>query len=100
MVAPDETGWRVGGRLHWLWAFATPDTTVYAIHPGRGFPEAASTLGADFAGVLVRDGWAPYRRFTQAAHQTCLAQYADLRIMPMSAPMPPLLALTSPRWSA
>jgi transposase len=73
MVAPDETGWRVGGRLHWLWAFATPDTTVYAIHPGRGFPEAASTLGADFAGVLVRDGWAPYRRFTQAAHQTCLA---------------------------
>ncbi len=30
-------------------------------------------LGADFAGVLVRDGWAPYRRFTAAAHQTCLA---------------------------
>ena len=23
--------------------------------------------------VLVRDGWAPYRRFTDAAHQTCLA---------------------------
>jgi transposase len=46
MVAPDETGWRVNGRLHWLWAFATPDTTVYAIHAGRGFPEAAATLGA------------------------------------------------------
>ena len=30
-------------------------------------------LGADFAGVLVRDGWAPYRQFTAAAHQTCLA---------------------------
>ena len=29
--------------------------------------------GPDFAGVLVRDGWAPYRRFTAAAHQTCLA---------------------------
>ena len=23
--------------------------------------------------VLVRDGWAPYRRFAQTAHQTCLA---------------------------
>jgi transposase len=23
--------------------------------------------------VLERDGWAPYRRFTRAAHQTCLA---------------------------
>jgi len=73
MVVPDETGWRVNGRLHWLWAFATPDTTVYAIHAGRGFPQAAATLGAEFAGVLVRDGWAPYRQFTQAAHQTCLA---------------------------
>lgn len=73
MVVPDETGWRVNGRLHWLWAFATPDTTVYAIHAGRGFPEAAVTLGADFGGVLVRDGWAPYRQFTRAAHQTCLA---------------------------
>lgn len=73
MVSPDETGWRVGGRLHWLWAFATPDTTVYAIRQGRGFPEAASMLGADFGGVLVRDGWAPYRQFTHAAHQTCLA---------------------------
>lgn len=28
------------------------------------------SLGADSAGVLVRDGWAPYRRFTQATHQT------------------------------
>jgi transposase len=73
VVSPDETGWKVGGRLHWLWAFATPDTTVYAILPGRGFEEAASVLGADFAGALVRDGWSPYRRFDHAIHQTCLA---------------------------
>lgn len=73
MVSPDETGWNVGGSLQWLWAFATPDTTVYRIQPGRGFEEAAAVLGADFAGVLVRDGWAPYRQFTAAAHQTCLA---------------------------
>mgnify|MGYP003476833784 FL=1 len=73
VVTPDETGWRVGGRLHWLWAVATPDTTVYAIQRGRGYPEAATLLGEDFAGVIVRDGWAPYRRFTSAMHQTCLA---------------------------
>lgn len=73
MVVPDETGWRVAALLQWLWAFATPDTTVYAILPGRGFDEAATVLGTDFAGVVVRDGWAPYRRFTQALHQTCLA---------------------------
>ena len=73
VVSPDETGWRVGAVLHWLWAFATPDTTVYAIRPGRGFDDAAAILGADFDGVLVRDGWAPYRQFTDALHQTCLA---------------------------
>jgi transposase len=73
VVTPDETGWKVNAQLQWLWAAATPDTTVYAIQPGRGFAEAATLLGADFAGVLVRDGWAPYRRFDHAIHQTCLA---------------------------
>jgi Transposase IS66 family len=53
--------------------FATSDTTVYRIQAGRGFAEAAAVLGADFDGVLVRDGWAPYRQFSAAAHQTCVA---------------------------
>jgi transposase len=47
--------------------------TVYLIAAGRGYDEAASVLGTDFAGVIERDGWAPYRRFQHAAHQTCVA---------------------------
>lgn len=73
VVTPDETGWKVGGQPYWLWAFATRDTTTYAIEDGRGFAQAARMLGADYAGVLQRDGWAPYRQFVHAAHQTCLA---------------------------
>lgn len=73
VVVPDETGWKVAAVLHWLWVFATATTTVYAIRAGRGFADAAAVLGVDFAGALSRDGWAPYRRFTHAAHQTCLA---------------------------
>lgn len=73
MVSPDETSWKVGGRLWWLWAFVTPRAVVYAIQPGRGFAQAAAVLGADFAGVLVRDGWQGYRPFAAAGHQTCLA---------------------------
>ena len=73
VVSPDETSWKVAGDLWWLWAFATATTVVYAIQAGRGFAEAAEVLGEDFAGVLVRDGWAPYRQFDQAGHQTCLA---------------------------
>jgi transposase len=73
IVTPDETGWKVDARLQWLWVFATPDTTLYRIQSGRGFEEAAAVLGADFAGIVVRDGWAPYRGFRHALHQTCLA---------------------------
>lgn len=92
IVVPDETGWRVGAQLQWLWVYATPTTTVYAIQPGRGFDEAAAILGADFAGILVRDGWAPYRQFDQAAHQTCLAHLLrrchDLQTDHPRAPLP------------
>lgn len=72
MVVMDETGWRVHAELQWLWVAVTPMTTVYAILPGRGFDEAACLLGPAFASVLVRDGWAPYEQFTEAAHQTCV----------------------------
>jgi transposase len=73
VVTPDETSWRVGPDLQWLWVFVTPETTVYAIQPGRGLAQAAAVIGIDYAGILVRDGWQSYRQFTQAAHQTCLA---------------------------
>jgi transposase len=73
VVAPDETGWRVGGRRVWLWTFVGAQVTVYRIARGRGYLDAAAVLGEDYAGVLERDGWAPYRRFAHASHQTCLA---------------------------
>ncbi len=73
MVTPDETGWRVGALRHWLWVFATPETTVYAICPGRSFDDATSVLSPDFDGVLVRDGWVVYRGFDGAVHQSCVA---------------------------
>jgi transposase len=72
-VTPDETGRKVDGKLWWMWAFSSDLLTVYSIQPGRGYEQAAAILGANFDGFLVRDGWAVYRRFTQAVHQTCLA---------------------------
>jgi len=72
-VAPDETGWRINGQKAWLWAFAGENVTVYLIAAGRGYEDAERILGAGYSGVLERDGWAPYRRFTAAKHQTCAA---------------------------
>ncbi len=73
MVVMDETGWRVLGGPAWLWVAAAELVTVYAIRQGRGFEQAAELIGKDYAGRLVRDGWAPYRKFEKAVHQTCAA---------------------------
>lgn len=69
---PDETGWRVGGRLQWMHVAVSAEVTVYAILPGRGYEQAVVILGADYQGFLVHDGWAPYYRFALAFHQSCL----------------------------
>ncbi len=69
----DETGWRVGGRLQWMWVWVGDQATVYAVLAGRGFPEAASVLGADYAGWLLHDGLRCYYGFEKAFHQSCLA---------------------------
>jgi transposase len=70
---PDETGWRVGGRLHWLHVFVTDWATLYLIRGSRGFDVAAEALGADYNGYLTHDGWKPYDQFTNAYHGQCNA---------------------------
>jgi transposase len=70
-VTMDESGWRVGGCLWWLWAAVTEDTTVYGIMPGRGYDEAVRLLGAEFDGFLIHDGWSVYYKFLSAFHQSC-----------------------------
>ncbi|CAN5478067.1 hypothetical protein BH23ACT9_BH23ACT9_30360 [soil metagenome] len=77
-VAADETGWRINGDKAWLWAHVGDAVTAYAITTGRGYADAEQILGADFAGVIERDGWASYRKFSTAEHQTCVAPVASL----------------------
>ena len=69
----DETGWRVGGRLQWMWVVVSAQVTIYMVLPGRGFAEAALLLGAEYSGWLVHDGLRCYYGFELAFHQSCLA---------------------------
>ena len=73
VVVMDETGWRGGGKSAWLWEATNPEVTLYWVAEGRGFQEACEVIAADYDGTIVRDGWAPYRRYKDATHQTCLA---------------------------
>jgi transposase len=73
MVVMNETSWRVGGESAWLWAAVSEDATAYHVADGRGFDEATVLVDEDYHGSLVRDGWAVYRRYSYATHQTCTA---------------------------
>jgi len=70
-VYADETGWKVGGWLHWLWGFVTRMATAYLIRPSRGADVPEEVLSPDYAGFFGHDGWAPYDRFKEAIHGTC-----------------------------
>ena len=52
------------------------DHPVYAICPGRSFDDAATLLGTDYSGVLVRDGWVVYRCY-KGLHQSCINHLAN-----------------------
>jgi transposase len=53
-------------------AATNAELTLYWVARGRGFDQACEVVGAGYAGTIVRDGWAPYRRYEKAKHQTCL----------------------------
>ena len=56
----DETGWRVNGKTHWLWCFATDELSWFMIDRSRGRPALMRFFTDEFAGTLVSDFWAAY----------------------------------------
>lgn len=73
LVYPDETGWKIAGKLQWLWVFVTPTVTLCVIRPSRGHDVPEQVLGVDYDGRMGHDGWSPYDFFQYATHQQCLA---------------------------
>jgi transposase len=69
----DETSWRVIGKTHWLWCFATQDATYYLIDRSRGSPALMKFFIQEFDGTLVSDFWGAYNAVVCAFRQKCLA---------------------------
>jgi transposase len=72
IVYIDETGWKVGKRSCYTWAFSTPMHVLFRCGVGRGKVEAEKVLGQFFAGVGVTDDYAAYKSLF-SKHQLCWA---------------------------
>lgn len=71
----DETGTKVAKSLHWLHILATDTLTWMGCHPKRaGEAFEALALLSQFRGVLVHDGWMPYKAL-DCQHALCNAHH-------------------------
>jgi transposase len=68
----DETGWRVNGKLWWLWIFANKRSAYYWADQSRGGQVVERILGPIFYGILMVDGWQAYNKLA-CERQTCMA---------------------------
>lgn len=68
----DETGWRVKGKLWWLWIFANERSAYYWPDKTRGRSVVEQLLGEVFFGILIVDGWHAYTKIV-CDRQTCMA---------------------------
>ena len=61
----DETSWKQGKVLHWLWIAVGDAITSFAINRHRGHQQLAQWFPNGFAGIVNCDRWRPYERFAQ-----------------------------------
>lgn len=67
----DETGWKITGTKHWLWAAVNKKLAYYRIAASRGAKVAREIIGKDYAGVIGTDFYAAYNRLP-GKKQRCL----------------------------
>lgn len=69
----DETGISLDGEQGWIWAFTTPEETLYVVSESRGSEVIEEVLGEDLSEtqVIVSDGWSAYRGYDHAVRQRC-----------------------------
>lgn len=67
----DETGWKINGTNHWLWAFVNEMWVYYKIDRSRGSKVAKEVLGNPVYGTLVNDFYSAYG-LLEGAQQKCL----------------------------
>lgn len=74
VVNGDEASHSVMGINHWIWVFCNAMISLFKFKKERGGEIVEETLGEDFEGGLVSDGWATYKVYSKkigVKHQRC-----------------------------
>jgi len=69
----DETGWKLAGRLCWLWLAATGTAAAFLVHARRGWGALQALLGEEVRGLVCSDRWSAYARLSPYCRQVCWA---------------------------
>jgi transposase len=66
----DETSWRQGGQLKWLWTMASRKVCFFKVHNNRSKKAFEETVGR-WRGILISDDYHLYTQWVK--RQSCLA---------------------------
>jgi transposase len=69
----DETSWKLGKQLIWLWTAVSKVCTFFLIHPKRGGEAFSALFTKAFAGITISDRWVVYNRLSLRRRQLCWA---------------------------
>ena len=88
VVGSDETGFRVNGKLHWVWTWQSTQATYLSISKSRGKAAVDENYCSGFPhSTLVHDRWASQINTPSKEHQLCLAHLIrELRYLGQISP--------------
>lgn len=65
VINGDETSMSVQGENHWIWVFCNTLISLFKFKKKRGGDIVEKTLGKNFQGKLISDGWATYKVYCE-----------------------------------
>lgn len=70
-IHADETGWKIAGANHWLWAFVNQKLALYKIRKSRGQKIPEEVLCLEYKGTVIADFLSAYDKIG-GRRQRCL----------------------------
>ena len=70
-IHADETGWKIAGSSHWLWAFVNQKLALYKVRKSRGRKVPEEILSPQYQGTVIADFLSAYNK-AGGSRQRCL----------------------------